>query len=57
MGTVQGLPVGMSFIGAAWSERLLLACGFALEQRRGALPAPLFRATVETNELFSPRSH
>ncbi|HYX75128.1 MAG TPA: amidase [Steroidobacteraceae bacterium] len=57
MGTVQGLPVGMSFIGAAWSERLLLACGFAFEQRRGALPAPLFRATVETNELFSPRSH
>ena len=57
MGTVQGLPVGMSFMGPAWSERLLLACGFAFEQRRGALQAPLFRATVETSELFSPQGH
>jgi amidase len=57
MGTVQGLPVGMSFMGPAWSERLLLACGFAFEQRRGALQAPPFRATLETSELFSPLSH
>jgi amidase len=57
MGTVHGLPVGMSFMGPAWSERLLLACGFAFEQRRGALPTPLFTATVETRELFSPQSH
>ena len=57
MGTVQGLPVGMSFVGPAWSERLLLACGFAFEERRGALQAPLLRATVETGELFSPQSH
>ena len=57
MGTVQGLPVGLSFMGPAWSERLLLACGFAFEQRRGALRAPLFRSTVETSELLSPHSH
>ena len=57
MGMVQGLPVGVSFMGPAWSERLLLACGFAFEQRRGALRPPLFRATVETSELFSPPSH
>jgi len=57
MGTVQGLPVGLSFMGPPWSERLLLACGFAFEQRRGALPAPLFRVTVETSELYSPQSH
>jgi amidase len=57
MGTVQGLPVGMSFMGPAWSERLLLACGFAFEQRRGAPQTPRFRATVETRELFSPQSH
>jgi amidase len=56
MGTVQGLPVGLSFVGNAWSERLLLACGFAFEQRRGALRAPLFRTTVETGELYRPLS-
>jgi amidase len=55
MGTVQGLPVGMSFIGPPWSERLLLACGFAFEQRRGALQAPQFKATVETSELYRPQ--
>jgi len=54
MGMVQGLPVGMSFMGPAWSERLLLACGFAFEQQRGALQASLFRATLETSELYSP---
>uniref|UniRef100_UPI0020C60CBB amidase family protein n=1 Tax=Sphingomonas bacterium TaxID=1895847 RepID=UPI0020C60CBB len=37
MGRVQGLPVGLSFIGAKWSEARLLALGYAYEQTRGAL--------------------
>jgi amidase len=56
MGAVQGLPLGLSLMGPAWSERLLLACGFAFEQRRGTLPAPLLRPTLETHELYSPDS-
>lgn len=32
MGRVHGLPVGLSFIGPAWSEPLLLGLGFAFEQ-------------------------
>jgi amidase len=33
MGQVSGLPVGLSFIGPAWSEAKLLALGYAYEQR------------------------
>lgn len=33
MGRVEGLPVGLSFIGPAWSEAKLLALGHAYEQR------------------------
>ena len=44
MGQVQGLPVGLSFIGPAWSEALLLNAGDAYEQLRGALPPPRFQA-------------
>jgi amidase len=48
MGQVQELPVGLSFIGPAWSEQLLLACGYAFSQRSGALPAPQYLPTLET---------
>ncbi|WCT75262.1 amidase [Sphingomonas naphthae] len=33
MGQVKGLPVGLSFIGPAWSEARLLALGYAYEKR------------------------
>ncbi len=32
MGGVRGLPVGLSFIGPAWSDARLLALGYAFEQ-------------------------
>ena len=32
MGQVQGLPVGLSFIGTKWSEASLLKAGYAFEQ-------------------------
>jgi amidase len=34
MGEVAGLPVGLSFIGPAWSEATMLSLGFAFEQGR-----------------------
>ncbi|ESQ88921.1 amidase [Asticcacaulis sp. AC460] len=34
MGDVQGLPVGLSFIGPRWSETALLKAGYAFEQAR-----------------------
>ncbi len=40
MGQVRGLPVGLSFVGAAWSESLLLSMGYAFEQRAQARRPP-----------------
>lgn len=34
MGQVGGMPVGLSFIGPAWSEATLLGLGYAFEQAR-----------------------
>ena len=42
MGAVKGLPVGLSFIGPAWSEAELLACGHAYEQLSRARPTPTY---------------
>jgi amidase len=42
MGAVFGLPVGLSFIGPAWSEARLLAFGYAFEQAVGCRPRPGF---------------
>jgi amidase len=42
MGQVHGLPVGLSFIGPAWSEASLLALGYAFEQQaQHRTPPPL----------------
>ena len=40
MGQVEGLPVGLSFIGPAWSESTLLAYGHAYEQASHARAPP-----------------
>ena len=37
MGEVQGLPVGLSFIGPKWSEEMLLQTGYAFERTRKGL--------------------
>lgn len=40
MGLVDGLPVGLSFLGPAWSEQLLLSLGYAYEQAAPARVLP-----------------
>ncbi len=47
MGTVFGLPVGLSFFGRAWSEPTLLKLGFAFEQATKARRPPQFLSTVK----------
>jgi amidase len=39
-GNVAGLPVGLSFLGPAWSEPALIALGYAFEQCSAPWPAP-----------------
>ena len=47
MGAVDGLPVGLSFIGPAWSESLLLALGRDFERRAMARRPPQFLPSLE----------
>ena len=46
MGLVQGLPVGLSFVGRAWSEPTLLKLAYGYEQASKARRPPTFAASV-----------
>ncbi len=49
MGAVEGLPVGLSFIGAKWQDRVLLLAGAAYERARTAkLPTPSLKPWAVT---------
>jgi amidase len=45
-GYTHGLPVGLSFVGGAWSEATLIAMAYAYEQASLRRRAPTFPATV-----------
>ncbi|UTP38680.1 amidase [Phenylobacterium sp. LH3H17] len=47
MGEVSGLPVGLSFIGTAWSDARLLSLGYAFEQATHARLTPRFATSVD----------
>lgn len=47
MGQVSGLPVGLSFIGPAWSDGALLGYGYAYEQAAHARLPPTYLPTIE----------
>jgi amidase len=50
MGFVRGLPVGLSFVGRAWSEATLLKLAYAFEQAAPARRKPTFAATVDVGD-------
>jgi amidase len=54
MGQVSGLPVGLSFIGTAWSEARLLSLGYAFEQATHARRDPTFPSSTTGRAAFDP---
>jgi len=47
MGFIDGLPVGISFFGRAWSEPVLIQVAYAYEQGTRHRKAPAFIETME----------
>ena len=47
MGETRGLPLGLTFMGRAYSEGDLIGIAYAFEQATKARKAPEFKATVE----------
>ncbi len=54
MGTVRGLPVGLSFMGPKWSDALVLSLGHAYEQAAGIGIEAQFLPSIEDSELVTP---
>jgi amidase len=46
MGFVSGLPVGLSIVGPAWSEPVLVRCAAVFERATGHRAAPTLPATI-----------
>lgn len=55
MGFIDGLPVGLSLIGPAWSEARLLSLGYAFEQRIKARRPPTFAASAAVTPSHTGR--
>jgi amidase len=54
MGDVRGLPVGISFVGRAWSDASLLAIGAAYERAAYARRPPTYAPSIEGDATFAP---
>jgi amidase len=54
MGTVMGLPVGLSIMGPAWSEARLLGYGYAYEQAAKVKVQPRFLPSIEGAAPIAP---
>lgn len=54
MGFARGLPVGLSFVGPAWSEPTLLKLAYAFEQAAPARHKPTFLPTVDLGDTRRP---
>jgi amidase len=56
MGLARGLPVGLSFVGRAWSEATLLKLAYAFEHAAPARRAPTFLPTADLGDTRHPHA-
>ncbi|WP_420022354.1 amidase [Brevundimonas subvibrioides] len=54
MGFVQGLPVGISFIGTKWDDARILSLGYAYEQATHAIRPPTFARSADDLPDLAP---
>jgi amidase len=54
MGFVQGLPVGLSFIGTRWDDARILSLGYAFEQATRAIRPPTFVRSADDLPELAP---
>lgn len=47
MGQIEGLPLGISFVGTAWDDERVLQAGYAYEQASKARVEPAFKPSIE----------
>jgi amidase len=47
MGMIEGLPLGISFVGTAWDDERVLQAGYAYEQASKARMEPTFKPSIE----------
>ena len=50
IGDSHGLPLGLTIMGSAHSERRLIALGYAIEQKTSARRAPEYKPTLENRQ-------
>jgi amidase len=50
MGDVKGMPVGLSFMGAKWSDALILSLGYDYEQASQKRKEPRFLPSIEQTQ-------
>ncbi|QAY76724.1 amidase [Sphingosinicella sp. BN140058] len=54
MGQVKGLPVGLSFIGAKWSDATILSLGYDYEQASHKIMTPRLLPSIEESPEIAP---
>ena len=54
MGSSNGLPLGITFMGTAWSEPRLIELGYAYEQLTRARKPPEYRASIAAQKSKAP---